>query len=87
MVFFVYFAIQDDTHLAHGEDFSQAVSQIWNKVKENGSENLIAVGVNCVHPSAVSTLARSVNGNLSKDEQLPLVVYPNSGEKYDVKTG
>uniref|UniRef100_A0A336LW63 CSON006539 protein n=2 Tax=Culicoides sonorensis TaxID=179676 RepID=A0A336LW63_CULSO len=85
--FWVSFQCKDDSHIAHGEDFSESVSHIWNKVKEYKSDKLLAIGVNCLHPANVTPLFKSVNAHLSADDQLPLVVYPNSGELYDVKKG
>jgi Homocysteine/selenocysteine methylase (S-methylmethionine-dependent) len=41
-------------------------------------DQLIAVGVNCVRPLMVSPLIEQL-----KTENIPLVVYPNSGERYD----
>lgn len=49
--------------------------------------NFLAVGVNCVHPRFVSPLFKAVNGHLSDSAKIPLVVYPNSGEVYDVQSG
>lgn len=73
--------------MANGEDFSDAICHIWNKVKENKSDQLLAIGVNCVHPANVTQLFKNVNGHLSAENQLPLIVYPNSGEMYDVQKG
>lgn len=49
--------------------------------------NFLAVGVNCLHPKFVSPLFKSVNGNRSGLDRVPLIVYPNSGEVYDVANG
>lgn len=73
--------------MANGENFSDAVSTIWNKVKGYKSDKLVAIGVNCVHPSYVSSLFKSVNVHLSPEDQIPLLVAPNSGETYDVQKG
>lgn len=35
----------------------------------------------------VTSLIKSLNGGVAKEHQFPIVVYPNSGEVYDVKTG
>ncbi|XP_063703010.1 uncharacterized protein LOC134832784 isoform X2 [Culicoides brevitarsis] len=85
--FWVSFQCKDNVHLAHGEDFSDAVNHIWNKVKEYKTENLLAVGVNCVHPANVTPLFKTVNEHVPIEDQLPLIVYPNSGETYDVQKG
>lgn len=85
--FWVSFQCKDDTHLAHGEKFSDAVMTIWNKVKSYKNSNLLAIGVNCLHPANVTPLFKSVNGHLAPSDQIPLCAYPNSGELYDVKKG
>jgi homocysteine S-methyltransferase len=41
-----------------------------------------------LHPHFVLPLLKSLNGGrLIDDDQIPLVVYPNSGETYNVETG
>ena len=42
-------------------------------------EGVIAVGVNCVRPEIVSTAIRALKAGTGK----PIVVYPNSGERWD----
>jgi len=85
--FWISFQCKNEMQLAHGEEFAQTASKIWNRVKEIGNDNLLAIGVNCVHPAFVSNLFKSLNGGIARDDQLPLVVYPNTGEKYDVEKG
>ena len=35
----------------------------------------------------MSPLFQSLNGSRANNNKIPLVVYPNSGEVYDIKTG
>jgi len=42
---------------------------------------VVAVGVNCVSPSLVPTLVKEIR----RGTQKPIVVYPNSGERYDAE--
>lgn len=86
--FWISFQCQDDEKLAHGENFSETVRKLWNKSKENENhKNLVAIGVNCLHPKNVSALFRSVNGSYPREYHIPLIVYPNSGEVYTVEDG
>ena len=72
---------KDDNSLAHGEHFQTVARNCW---KAN-SEQLIAIGVNCCSPKIVANL---ING-ISKDIEppIPIVTYPNSGEKYNPEMG
>ena len=56
-----------------GDDLRTAVTGIA------GYANLVAVGVNCTHPSLVGSLLRDV-GSVA---HLPLVAYPNHGADWD----
>lgn len=86
--FWVAFQCKDESTLAHGEDFAEAANAIWDILRERKAlDKCLALGVNCVHPKFVTPLFKSLNGERSADEQIPLVVYPNSGEVYDVATG
>lgn len=86
--FWVAFQCKDEATLAHGEDFAEAANAIWDILRERKAlDKCLAVGVNCVHPKFVTPLFQSLNGDRTVEEQIPLVVYPNSGEVYDVATG
>lgn len=85
--FWISFQCKDNAHIAHGENFADTVSNLWNKAKLFGNENLVAIGVNCVHPQFVTPLFRAVNEKRPTKERIPLIVYPNSGEVYSVETG
>lgn len=86
--FWVAFQCKDDKTLAHGELFTEAANSIWKILKErNNQENCLAIGVNCVNPKFVTPLIKALNGERSIEDRIPLVVYPNSGEVYDVNKG
>ncbi len=44
----------------------------------DGSDQIVAVGLNCTAPEYVTDLLKSADGG-----RTPLVVYPNSGEKWN----
>lgn len=85
--FWISFQCKDNAHIAHGERFADTANFLWNKAKLLGNDNLLAIGVNCVHPQFVTPLFRSVNEKRPAKERIPLIVYPNSGEVYSVETG
>ncbi|XP_058818402.1 homocysteine S-methyltransferase-like [Topomyia yanbarensis] len=85
--FWISFQCRDSAHIAHGENFAETAAFIWAKAKRLGTDNLIAVGVNCVNPQFVTPLFKSVNDKRLAKDRIPLIVYPNSGEVYSVETG
>jgi S-methylmethionine-dependent homocysteine/selenocysteine methylase len=58
-----------------------AVLSIVKQVQARKSKNLVAIGINCIHPSHVTNLFTEVSESVKK-LNVPLVVYPNSGGKY-----
>lgn len=63
--------------MAHGEDFQETAKYCYNL----NPTQLVAVGVNCTNPEFSRTLFKDINrGN--ETNPMPLVIYPNSGEKY-----
>ncbi|XP_041358055.1 homocysteine S-methyltransferase YbgG-like [Gigantopelta aegis] len=72
----VTYACKDNAHIYHGEVFSTAVQSVIQ------SDSVIAVGVNCTKPEFISPLLKML-GNVSK----PVIVKPNSGEKWDPVKG
>jgi len=70
------FSCRDGAHLYDGSLLHDAVDAV------SRSEQVVAVGVNCVPPSLVPELIRSVARATDK----PIVVYPNSGEKWNATT-
>lgn len=86
--YWISFQCKDESTIAHGEDFAEAAQTIWDILRErNLQKNCLAIGVNCVNPKFVTPLFKSLNGNRAESERIPLVVYPNSGEVYDVSKG
>ncbi|XP_026464857.1 uncharacterized protein LOC113367465 [Ctenocephalides felis] len=77
------FQCQDESRLAHGELFRDAALSCWELARE--SQCLLAVGVNCVHPKYAVGLCKFLNRD--QMPQIPLVVYPNSGENYTPTEG
>ena len=66
------FTSPDGVHTSHGEPLVECASLA------DGTRNVIAVGVNCVRPEVVATAIRSLRSGTRK----PIVVYPNSGERW-----
>lgn len=76
------FSCKDNFHTCHGERFQDAARKCW----EINSSQLVAVGVNCLSPQYVSSLLNGINKD-NKNNPIPLIVYPNSGESYDLGRG
>lgn len=72
---------KDETSLAHGENFQKVALKCY----DSNPGQLLAIGTNCCSPSIVGPLFKNINEGRS--EPIPLLTYPNSGEKYDVKLG
>ncbi len=75
MTAWMSFSTKGKKQLADGTPFGEAVS-IAAK-----SEQVIALGVNCLPPENVLALLHTANSVTSK----PLLAYPNSGEKWDAQ--
>jgi homocysteine S-methyltransferase len=69
----ITFSCRDGKHLGDGSDLAEAVCMA---VRTGG---FAGIGVNCVDPVLVPDLIRTVKDN----SPLPIVVYPNSGERWD----
>jgi homocysteine S-methyltransferase len=70
----VSFSCRDGLHINDGTPLAEAVRPLLAQ-----PAGLVAVGVNCTAPRFVPDLLR----RLSAVTDLPLVAYPNSGERYD----
>lgn len=70
----VSFSCRDEAHLSDGTPLAQAVALLAPL------EQVVAIGVNCTPPRFIPALIRVAR--LVTDK--PLLVYPNSGETYDV---
>ncbi|XP_052743916.1 translin-associated factor X-interacting protein 1-like [Bicyclus anynana] len=72
----ISFSCKDDRSLSHGESFQSVARACW----ESNTEQLVAVGINCLSPNHVRNLIEGISDGLSSP--IPIVTYPNSGEKY-----
>jgi homocysteine S-methyltransferase len=72
----ISFSCQDESHNCEGEDMGACAAQL------SASSQITAVGVNCSRPELMTPLLRRMRGHTDK----PLLVYPNSGERYDAKS-
>lgn len=68
------FTCRDELRISDGTRFSDGVTAIAK------SPSLLAVGINCTPPQYIGHLLREA------DSPKPFVVYPNSGETYDIST-
>ena len=73
MTAWVSFSTSDDGHVADGQPVEEAVRAVA------GLRGVAAVGGNCLPPSRVDRLLEG----MARVTDLPLVVYPNSGEVWD----
>lgn len=69
------FTCPDEMHVAHGELLRQCATAVAR------FPQTVAVGVNCTHPSLVTSLIAELR---SASDQ-PVIVYPNSGEGWDAE--
>jgi homocysteine S-methyltransferase len=67
------FACRDGERLADGSDLAALVAEL------TGTPGLAAIGINCTAPRFVSSLVARARA----ETNLPIVVYPNSGEAWD----
>lgn len=75
----ISFSLRDAVHLASGETIQAAVRMLrQHELYSRG--RLFAVGFNCCEPGLVQGALEQVRA-VSRD--LPVVAYPNSGEKWD----
>jgi len=67
------FSCRDEAHLSDGNAFADAVQLCAQH------SNVAAVGINCTAPALISPLIRIARSHTDQ----PILVYPNSGERYD----
>ena len=67
------FSCRDSGHVSHGESVADCAALVA------ALPQTVAIGVNCVPPKWIPTLI----GELRKGSDLPIMVYPNSGEGWD----
>jgi homocysteine S-methyltransferase len=70
------FSCRDEAHLSDGSPFADAVDLCAQHA------NVAAVGVNCTPPDLISPLVRIARDRTNQ----PIIVYPNSGERYDAQS-
>lgn len=73
------YVFKDAQTISNGKKFSEAVEKACT------SKQLVAVGVNCCPPALIKPLLESVGAHRSPD--ISWIVYPNSGEGWDLVTG
>jgi homocysteine S-methyltransferase len=67
------FSCRDERHISDGTPLAECAAYL------DGYEQVAAVGINCTAPRYLSGLIAEVRRVTDK----PIVVYPNSGERYD----
>ncbi|KAK2588220.1 hypothetical protein KPH14_004255 [Odynerus spinipes] len=78
------FSCNDDGKtIVDGTNFQEIAIQCYREAQPG---QIIGIGVNCIAPQYVTPLLKGINKEDSTDF-IPLVVYPNSGEKYTVTEG
>eukprot|EP01126_Amoeba_proteus_P003088 TRINITY_DN11000_c0_g1_i4.p1 TRINITY_DN11000_c0_g1~~TRINITY_DN11000_c0_g1_i4.p1 ORF type:complete len:320 (-),score=53.40 TRINITY_DN11000_c0_g1_i4:149-1108(-) len=70
----VSFSCRDDQYLHSGERIEDIVKEL------NEFDQVFAVGANCIHPELVLPIIQNIKKHTSKF----VIVYPNSGETWDV---
>ncbi|XP_012279698.1 uncharacterized protein LOC105699360 [Orussus abietinus] len=79
------FSCSDDGKtIVDGSNFQEVALDCYKKAP---SGQIVAIGVNCLAPKLVASLLKGVNDKAERRDFVPLVVYPNSGEKYTVTEG
>jgi homocysteine S-methyltransferase len=70
----ISFSCRDGSHISDGTAIEDAVSLFRDHL------NVRAVGVNCSAPQHIASLIRKIKTTLPN---MPILVYPNSGETFD----
>ena len=70
----ISFSCRDGLHVAHGEAFADCAARV------SASDQVSAVGINCLSPEIIPSLLAS-----ARHIQVPLAVYPNSGEYWNAE--
>lgn len=73
--YWISFSCRDDHHTNEGQSMAECVEALKNH------PHLKAIGVNCTQPRYITSLITDL-----KAAELPIIVYPNSGETYDGET-
>ncbi|WP_296360125.1 homocysteine S-methyltransferase [uncultured Acidaminococcus sp.] len=75
--YWISFSCKDGLHINEGDLIRDCA-----KAFREGASHLRAIGVNCTKPEYLESLIKE----LRKETELPIAVYPNSGETYDPVT-
>lgn len=67
------FSARDEQHISNGEPLADCAALL------DSHPQVAAIGVNCTAPAYIPALIRAAHAATSK----PILVYPNSGERYD----
>ncbi len=67
------FSCVDETRVSDGTKLAELALRL------DDSDQVVAIGVNCTAPRFISSLVAEVRGVTDK----PIIVYPNSGERFD----
>jgi homocysteine S-methyltransferase len=69
------FSARDGMHICHGERLADCAAWL------DEIPQVVAIGVNCTAPQYIPALIEAIRTVTHK----PIVVYPNSGETYDIE--
>jgi homocysteine S-methyltransferase len=69
------FSCRDEAHISDGTPIARCAQLLADQPQ------VVAVGVNCTPPRYIGSLIREITAVSTK----PVIVYPNSGERYDPK--
>ncbi|WP_333887198.1 homocysteine S-methyltransferase [Clostridium sp.] len=72
----ISFSAKDESNISEGTSISKCAKYL------DSNRQVAAIGVNCTPPKYIDSLIEQISKNSSK----PIIVYPNSGEKYDGTT-
>lgn len=75
--YWISFSCCDGRHNCEGQLLADCARQLARNYP-----HLQAIGVNCTKPEYIASLI----GELKRASDLPIIVYPNSGEEYDPQT-
>ena len=70
------FSCRDGTHLSDGSRLAEAAEEC------EAEPRVAAVGINCTSPEFIASLIAEARKGTAK----PILVYPNSGERYNART-
>ncbi|KAL6069554.1 Selenocysteine methyltransferase [Balamuthia mandrillaris] len=79
------YSCKDEKHLNSGERIADCVRELLEEEAKSGRRKLVAaIGVNCTSPAFISGLLQNLMTALREaGRDIPLIVYPNSGEGWD----